>query len=234
MATQVKKAASREGEAPELSAFTQTAAALAPANPNNLMSVRPNSEVAKRVIVPITASDVTREYQPVYTWNGGVPGDDQILAKTNVLVDDQGRGDYEPRNQDDKAKLPGASPPNAVANEPDFTIVVDVTRPRGSIDPGEPYPVAGDPAEPAPTLTSLAPNTIATTAPGPVAVVLTGTNFTQWSKVLFNGIDMPNVTPVSATKLVVLIYPSKYTAGAKPVSVWDHSVGTAPLNFTFT
>lgn len=217
-------------------AFTQTAHSLDPANLKSLMSV--DNTRAKRTIVPISAAMVTPAYMPVSTWNGGVPGDDQVLAKTNVKVDTIGPnapvGDYEPRNQDDKAKMPGLSPPNAIAGEPDFTIVTDITRPRGSIDPWDPYPVAGDPAEPPPVLTSLAPNTVAIATPGQLAVVLTGTGFTQWSKVLFNNIDMPGVTYISPTKLVVLIEPSKYTVGAKPVFVVDHMVVSATVNFTFT
>ena len=180
---------------------------------------------------PIGAPAVTRLYQPVYTWNGGVYGDDQILAKTNVLVDDQGRGDYTPRNQDDKAKLPGASPPNLIASEPDFTIVTDITAPRGYIGPRDPYSKA---VPAAPTISSLAPNTIAAGTPSPLSVTVTGTGFTQWTVLIVGNIQTPYVQYFSPTKLVLLMDPARSTPGIVTVVAWDHSVSSAASNFTYT
>ena len=180
---------------------------------------------------PIGAPAVTRAYQPVYTWNGGVYGDDQILAKTNVLVDDQGRGDYTPRNQDDKAKLPGASPPNLIASEPDFTIVTDITAPRGYIGPRDPYSKA---VPAAPTISSLAPNTAVAGSPSPLSVVVTGTGFTQFTALIVGNIQTPYVQYFSPTKLVLLMDPARSTPGIVTVVAWDHSVSSAASNFTYT
>ena len=180
---------------------------------------------------PISAAAVARLYQPVYTWNGGVYGDDQILAKTNVLVDDQGRGDYTPRNQDDKAKLPGTAPPNLIAGEPDFTIVTDITVPRGYIGPKDPY---SKPAPAAPTISSLAPNTIAAGTPSPLSVVVTGTNFTPYTVLIVGNIQTPYVQYFSPTKLVLLMDPARSTPGVVTVVAWDHSVSSTANNFTYT
>jgi IPT/TIG domain len=187
-----------------------------------------------RYPLPITKAMTDRAYLPVYTWNGGVFGDDVYLAKTNTLVDDQGRGDYTPRNQDDKAKLPGASPPNVIAGEPDFVMAVDVARPRGAIDPSEPYPDISSPAEPAPTITSLSPNTAVAGSPGPLAVIITGTNFTQWSKVVAGGAEVLSAKYVSPTKMTILMNPQVSVPGVITVYVWDHNVASATSNFTYT
>jgi hypothetical protein len=183
---------------------------------------------------PITSTMLAKGYAPVYTWNGGVYGDDQILAKTNVLVDDRGIGDYEPRNQDDKAKMPGASPPNAIAGEPDFVISTVVNRPRGAIDPNEPYPTAASPAEPAPTITSLSPNTAVAGAPSPLAVTVTGTNFTIWTVLIVGNIQTPYFQYFSPTKIVLLMDPARSVAGVITVVASDHSVQSAASNFTYT
>jgi hypothetical protein len=201
-------------------AFTQTAHSLDPANAKSLMSV--DNVRVKRAIVPISAADVKPAYVPVFTWNGGVYGDDQILAKTNVLVDDRGVGDYTPRNQDDKADALG------------MEIVTDITRPRGTLDPSEPYPVAGAPAEPAPTISSLAPNSAAAGGPSPLAVVVTGTNFTQWTTLIVGNIQTPYIQFVSPTKIVLLMDPARSVAGVVTVIAVDHSVQSAPVNFTYS
>ena len=177
---------------------------------------------------PITKAMTDRAYIPVYTWNGGVYGDDVYLAKTNVLVDDQGRGDYPIRNQDDRRIA------NNAAGNLGATFAVDIARPRGAIDPNEPYPVAGAPAEPAPTITSLAPNTAVAGSPGPLAVVITGTNFTQWSKVVAGGAEVLSAKYVSPTKMTMLMQPQISTSGVITVYVWDHGVASATSNFTYT
>jgi hypothetical protein len=190
---------------------------------------------------PIGAPAVARAYQPVYTWNGGVYGDDVILAKTNVLVDDQGHGDYEPRNQDDKAKFPGAPnsvvPSESVASGQaltaiaDYTLAVDITAPRGYIGPKDPY---SKPLPAAPTIASLAPNTAVAGAPSPLSVVVTGTGFTQWTTLIVGNIQTPYVQYVSPTKMVLLMDPARSTPGIVTVVAWDHSVASAASNFTYT
>jgi hypothetical protein len=201
----------------------------APLSTLKLMEITPRNW--HRFPSAIPAANVARAYQPVYTWNGGVYGDDQILAKTNVLVDDQGRGDYTPRNQDDKAKLPGASPPNLIAGEPDFTIVTDITAPRGYIGPSDPYSKT---LPAAPVISSLAPNTAVAGAPSPLSVVVTGTGFTQWTVLIVGNIQTPYVQYVSPTKLVLLMDPARSTPGVITVVAWDHSVSSAASNFTYT
>jgi hypothetical protein len=180
---------------------------------------------------PISAAMTRPAYVPVYTWNGGVYGDDQILAKTNVLVDDRGIGDYPARNQDDKAKLPGTVPPNAVAGEPDFTIVTDITAPRGFIGPRDPYSKT-QPA--APTISSLAPNTAVAGSPSPLSVVVTGTNFTQWTFLIVGNIQTPYIQYVSPTKILLLMDPARSSSGVVTVIAVDHSVVSAASNFTYT
>jgi hypothetical protein len=169
---------------------------------------------------PIAPSE--KVYQPVYTWNGGVYGDDQILAKSNVLVDDRGIGDYTPRNQDDKAIALG------------IPIVTDVTSPRGTVSPREPYPHAGSPAEPAPTISSLTPNTAVAGDPSPLSVVVTGTNFTPYTVLIVGNVQTPYVQYASPTKMVLLMDPARSTPGIITVQAWDHSVGSAPVDFTYT
>ena len=208
-------AASRGGA---VMAFTQTAHSLDPAKPGaSLMSV--TNERVKRAIVPISAAMTRREYVPAYTWNGGVYGDDQVLAKSNVLVDDRGVGDYTPRNQDDKAIATGN------------TIAVDVTAPRGYIGPKDPY---SKPAPLAPVITSLAPNTVAAGSPSPLAVVVTGTGFTQWTFLLTGNVQTPYAKYVSPTKMTLLLDPQRSVVGTIEVKAVDHSVVSSPATFTFT
>ena len=190
---------------------------------------------------PISAAAVTRLYQPAYTWNGGVYGDDVILAKTNVLVDDQGRGDYEPRNQDDKAKFPGA-PNSVVPSEAvsggqvltsidNYTLSTDITAPRGYIGPRDPY---SKPVPAAPTITSLSPNTAVAGTASPLSVTVTGTNFTQWTALIVGNIQTPYIQYFSPTKIVLLMDPARSTPGVITVVAWDHSVSSAASNFTYT
>lgn len=230
----------REAEI-EPRAFTQTGHSLVPANPNNLMSVRPNSEVAKRVIVPISAAMVTREYQPVQTWNGGQYGDETV-AEANVLVDDQGRGDYGPRNAAEQIAWPGAPnsvvPSESVTGGQALTVVGDYTRattvnsPRGWIDPNEPYGPAPVSPTDDPTITSLAPNT-AVSGGAPIWTIITGTKFTPYSQVETGGVITPYSTYRSPTRIDVLMDP-RSSAGIVVVKVIDHGVKSAGTNFTFT
>jgi hypothetical protein len=181
-----------------------------------------------RFPLPITKAMTDRAYLPVYTWNGGVFGDDVYLAKTNVLVDERNIGDYTPRNQDDKRIA------NVAAGNIGGAFAIDVARPRGAIDPAEPYPDVSSPAEPAPTISSLAPNTAVAGGPSPLAVVITGTNFTPWSKVVAGGAEVLKVVYSSPTKMTALFYPAVSVPGAISVFVWDHNVASPNSTFTYT
>jgi len=167
-------------------------------------------------------------YVRTNTWNAGTYGDDVYLAKTNVLVDDQGRGDYTPRNQDDKRAI------HAAAGYIGGAFAVDVARPRGPLDPSEPYPTAGSPAEPAPTITSLAPNTAVAGTLSPLGVIVTGTNFTPWSKLIVGGAENLSARYVSPTKMTLVLQPAISVPGVITVVAWDHGVASAPSNFTYT
>lgn len=76
---------------------------------------------------PPPVEDMTPEYVPVITYYGGAVGDDVSEATANAT------DDYTPRTQADKAATLGVG------------MAVDVTTPRGWIDPHEPY---GPPPEP--------------------------------------------------------------------------------------
>src|SRR5688572_10198114 len=90
-----------------------------------------------------------------YVWPyNGLSGDDVNVATANAT------GPYEPKNQGNKSNMMGAA--NVLA--------VDITTPRGWIDPLEPYAQA-----PLPTLTSLDPPSLAAIHPDtPIALI--GTN----------------------------------------------------------
>jgi hypothetical protein len=197
--------------------------------------------MTQRYPLPISAAMVKRAYVPVFTWNGGVYGDDQVLAKSNVLVDDRGIGDYPARNQDDKAKLPGVpysivpvesiTSGQALTNIVDYTIVTDITAPRGYIGPKDPYSKT---LPAAPTITSLSPNTAVAGGPSPLSVTVTGTNFTQWTFLIVGNMQTPYIQVVSSTKIVLLMDPARSTAGVITVVAVDHSVTSAASNFTYT
>jgi IPT/TIG domain len=189
---------------------------------------------------PRTASMV-KPYAPVYTYDGGIYGDDVYLAKTTVVVDERGIGDYEPRNQDDKAKFPG--PPNSIVPSEsisggqartviaDYSLAVDVTAPRGWIGPRDPY---SKPKPAAPTISSLAPNTAVAGSPGPLTVIVTGTGFTQWTKLIVGGAEAQEIQYASPTKMVLSMHPEVSVPGVITVYAWDHSEASAPSNFTYT
>jgi hypothetical protein len=83
----------------------------------------------------------------------------------------------------------------------------------------------------APTLTSLTPNT-AVLGASPVAVTVTGTNFTEESVLVVNGAVQPT-TYVSATSLTSVV-PPPAAAGTVPCLVQTFSHQTSSTNFTFT
>jgi hypothetical protein len=137
-----------------------------------------------------------------------------------------------PRTQFAKAALPGAAPPNAIAGEPDFVMVVDVARPRGWIAPNQPY--QGNASIPAaPVVSSLSPNTAAA-ASLPLNVTITGTGFTPFTTVLTGGSNVadPSARYVNATTMTVAIW--KASAGTVSVAVEDHNVLSNAVNFTVT
>jgi hypothetical protein len=161
-------------------------------------------------------------YPPAYvrtnTWNGGLYGDDVAVAESNVLVDEQGRGDYGPRNQAEKAAALGVS------------FAVDITAPRGFIGPRDPYSKT-IPA--APVISSLVPNTAAAGTPD-LVVTINGSGFTQWTKILNGGVQNVTAYYVSPTKMAMAFEVSSSAAGLTPVVAVDHGVASAPVNFTFT
>ena len=154
-------------------------------------------------------------YVPTVTYNGGVRGDDVTQSTTNAT------DNYAPRTQAAKATALGT------------TIVVDISRPRGVLEPDDPYPNVGYTPLAAPVITSLAPNTaVAGTDPNLVCTI-TGTGFTQWSTVTSGGFPIP-VRYISPTKLEIVQKPKASIAGVVQVVVIDHNVASAPSNFTFT
>ena len=203
-------------------AFVQTAHLLAPANPNNLMSV--SNERAKRAIVPISRADVTRAYQPVYTWNGGTFGPAEI-AESTVLVDDAGIGDYGPRNAVEQLT-------SHKAGDPDYVRATTVNEPRGWIGPQEPYgPPPVSPTDD-PTIASLTPNSGASGG-SPIWVTIAGTKFTTASWVETGNVYTPYSRYFSPTRIDVLMDP-RSSPGTINVVVVDHGVKSNAGTFTFT
>lgn len=179
-----------------------------------------------RYPAPITAAMVLPAYTPVFTWNGGIFGDESV-SETNVVVDDRGIGDYGPRNlTEDKL--------NHKVGDPDYVSAIDVGVPRGWIEPNEPY--NAPPVSPTddPTITSLAPNTgVSGAGKAPTWVTITGTKFTAWSTVETGGVVTPYMKYVSPTRIDMLQDP-RSTPGTVVVKVIDHGVKSVGSNFTFT
>jgi hypothetical protein len=240
-------------------AFTQTAHTLVPANLKNLMSVRPASETAKRVIVPISAAMVTPAHVPVSTWTGGKPNTAPFTpaehGTANVKVDTIGPnapvGDYLPRTEADRATGPTTAPDatkawaghvvpsesiasgQAITTPANFVQSVPINTPFGTIEPQDPYPKAGDAAVAVPTLTSLVPNTAVAGEPSFVVKVV-GTGFTPYSVVEVGGTNYAPTTYVSATELRFPIDAKNSVPGVITVKVLEHNIKTAGVNFTFT
>jgi hypothetical protein len=206
---------------------------LAPASAGSLIEITPKN--THRYPAPITAAMLAPAYTPVTTYTGGAYGDDVSLATANSTVP------ILPNTQATRATFPGV--PNsvvpsesiasgqAITNIADYTFATDITAPRGYIGPKDPY---STPAPPAPTITSLSPNTAVAGSASPLAVTITGTGFTQWSTVLTGNVETPYVTYFSPTKIVILMDPKRSIAGTISVIVRDHSVNSAASNFTFT
>jgi hypothetical protein len=193
-----------------------------------------------RFPTPISKAMTDDIYIPVYTWNGGVVGDETV-AETNVLVDDNALGDYGPRNRAEFMAWPGA--PNSVVpsedvtdGQPlttiaDYTQSADITAPKGFIGPLDPY---SKPAPAAPVISSLTPNTgVSGAGKPPIWTTIAGTGFTQWSTVETGGVMTPYFRFISATRIDMAQDP-RSTAGTVSVRVLDHGVFSNSVNFTFT
>lgn len=161
-------------------------------------------------------------------WALGVTGDDIDQAKATVALAQPHSAnvevDYGPRTQAEKA---------AAANlTPATVIVTDVARPRGWIDPKQPY--QGNASAPvAPVISSLSPNTAAV-ASLPMRTIITGTGFTPWSVVKTGGSNVPETTAryIDATHMEVVVW--KASAGTVGVIVEDHNLDSNSVNFTVT
>jgi len=192
--------------------------------------------ITAAMLAPANANAGYPRYNTPGDWSGATLGDDVDQATANVaLATSSGAAnyaDYAPRNQLAKANMPGTSPPNAIAGEPDFAMVVDVARPRGWIAPNQPY--QGNSTAPvAPVVSSLSPNTAAATSL-PLQVTITGTGFTPWSIVKTGGQNTADVSAryVDATHMTVAIF--KASAGTVGVVVQDHDLDSNSVNFTAT
>jgi hypothetical protein len=171
--------------------------------------------MGQRYPAPITPAMVLPAYVPVITYTGGLYGDDVDIATATTTTP------YTPKHQAEKASMLGT------------TLAVDVGRPRGTIAPNQPYPKVGDTPAPAPTISSLAPNTAVAGGPD-IVVVINGTGFTQWTKILNGGVQNMTAYYVSPTKMAMLFEVSSSVAGTVQVIAVDHSVSSAASNFTFT
>jgi hypothetical protein len=172
--------------------------------------------MGQRYPVPPPAGSYIPAYVPVISYFGGAVGDDVAVSSANATTD------FSPKTQVQKAALTGN------------TMVTDVGRARGVLEPDDPYPKASDTPPAAPTITGLAPNTAVAGSVAPVAVTITGTGFTAWSSVKTGNYPTDYVRYISPTQLLVGMIPSRSVAGVVQVVVSDHGVDSAPSNFTFT
>jgi hypothetical protein len=150
-----------------------------------------------------------------YSWPyNGISGDDVNVATANAT------GPYEPKNQGNKANMLGAQ--NRLA--------VDITTPRGWIDPAEPY---GPPATP--TLASINPTSRVVAPTTDIVMTLTGTNFMPSSQITIGG-NPERTTYVSPTQLTTIIRGSVFTGvdPAIPVQVFNADKGSGTVNFAIT
>jgi hypothetical protein len=164
----------------------------------------------------LPVANATPIYVPTVSFVGGAVGDDvdQATAASTTA--------YSPRTQTEKASM--MVPPGSLA--------VDIGRPRGALEPDDPYPKAGDTPLAAPVITSLAPNTAVHGTPS-ISVLINGTGFTPWSTVTSGGVPIP-VKYISPTVLQIIQNALYSVAGTVQVVVTDHNVRSAPSNFVFT
>jgi hypothetical protein len=158
-------------------------------------------------------------YKTAGDWAGGASGDEREATATVALANSHSANvepDYSPRTHADKATLIGQN------------LVTDVARPRGWIEPKQPYTTAGGP----PVVASLSPNTGAAAAL-PMQVTITGTGFTPWSTVFVGGQKTADVSGkyVSATQMKVALFAA--APGTVSVMVKDHDL-SSNTNVVFT
>jgi len=103
------------------------------------------------------------------------------------------------------------------------TIKVGVTNPDKSSTNTLPLTVYSPGLGPAPTLTSISPNTSQNNITSPLTLTATGTNFVNGSTVMWNGAAM-TTTFVSSTQLTATIPASEFDI---PASFFDPTTGTA-------
>ena len=196
--------------------MAQTAHSLVPVHPGNLMSIDPQVNW-RRYPVPPPPGSWTPAYVPVvsYSWPyNGLSGDDVNVATANAT------GPYEPKNQGNKSNMLGAQNP----------LAVDITTPRGWIDPAEPY------APPAtPTLASINPTSRVVAPTTDLVMTLTGTNFMPSSQITIAG-KPERTTYVSPTQLTTIIRGTVFTGvdPAIPVRVFNADKGSGTVNFAIT
>jgi hypothetical protein len=106
------------------------------------------------------------------------------------------------------------------------TITVGVANPDKSTTNTLPLTVIGGGLGPAPTLTSITPNTSTNGISSPLTLTAPGTNFVSGSTVMWNGVAM-STTFVSSTQLTASI-PAKYID--VPSSAFDPTTGVATAN----
>lgn len=105
------------------------------------------------------------------------------------------------------------------------SVTVGVTNPDKSTTNTLPLMVIAGGLGPAPTLTSISPNTSPAGITSPITLSATGTNFVSGSKVLWNGQAMAT-TFVSATQLTATIPASQFNI---PASFFDPVTGAATV-----
>ena len=105
------------------------------------------------------------------------------------------------------------------------SITVGVTNPDKSATNTLPLTVIAGGLGPAPTLTSISPNTSLSGITSPLTLSATGTNFVSGSKILWNGQAM-TTTFVSATQLTATIPASQFNI---PASFFDPVTGTVTI-----
>ena len=173
--------------------------------------------MAQTYPLPITAAMVTPEYlgDVSYNWPyNGLSGDDVNVATANAT------GPYEPKNQGNKADILGVN------------MAVDITSPRGWVDPLEPYGPA-----PTPTVTSLNPTSRVVAPTDDVVLHVIGTNFLKGSIIYFGASsDGERTTYVSPTELTTVLRGDLFTGvdPAVPVKVSNAGKMSNIVNFAFT
>jgi hypothetical protein len=171
--------------------------------------------MGQRYPVPPPAGSYTPAYVPTITYYGGAYGDDLSQSTANVT------NDFSPKTQVAKAALVG------------MPIVPDLGVPRGYIAPKAPYAPA--PASPAkdPTITSLAPST-GKAGISAFTVLITGTNFSEWSTVKTGGVPTPYYKVLSPTQIELVLDGRRSVAGSIDVVVSDHGKDSAASPFVYT